>query len=95
MANSPQALSAHGALVAIMALALLQMGAAPKKKKAGLPPKVQETVGDIAFVMSRGEMKVEGVGLVVGLDNSGADPPPTFYRKQLLDEMSKAGRREG
>ena len=48
-----------------------------KKKKAGLPPKVQETVGDLSFVMSRGEMKVEGVGLVVGLDNTGVDPPPS------------------
>ena len=36
-------------------------------------------------------MKVEGVGLVVGLDNTGADPPPSWYRKQLVDEMSKAG----
>ena len=83
---------AHGALVAIAALALLQMGAGPsKKKKEGLPPKVQETVGDLAFVVSRGEMKVEGVGLVVGLDNTGVDPPSTWHRKQLVDEMSKAG----
>ena len=35
--------------------------------------------------------KVEGVGLVVGLDNTGADPPPSWHRKQLVDEMSKAG----
>jgi flagellar basal body P-ring protein FlgI len=83
---------AHGALVAITALALAQMGAGPsKKKKEGLPPKVQETVGDISFVLSRGETKVEGVGLVVGLDNTGVDPPPSWYRKQLVDEMSKAG----
>ena len=40
-------------------------------------------------------MKVEGVGLVVGLDNSGADPPPTFYRKQLLDLVTKAGVEKG
>jgi flagellar basal body P-ring protein FlgI len=83
---------AHRALVAITALALTQIGAGPgKKKKEGLPPKVQETVGDIAFVVSRGETKVEGVGLVVGLDNTGVDPPPSWYRKQLVDEMSKAG----
>ena len=84
---------AHGALVAIAALALMQMGAGPgkKKKKEPPPPKVQETVGDLAFVVSRGEMKVEGVGLVVGLDNTGVDPPPSWYRKQLVDEMSKAG----
>jgi flagellar basal body P-ring protein FlgI len=83
---------AHGAFLGIAALALLQMGAGPsKKKKEGLPPKVQETVGDIAFVVSRSEMKVEGVGLVVGLDNTGVDPPSTWQRKQLVDEMSKAG----
>jgi flagellar basal body P-ring protein FlgI len=85
---------ADRALVAIVALALFQTGAGPtpkKKKKEPPPPKVSETVGDLAFVVSRGESKVEGVGLVVGLDNTGADPPPSWYRKQLVDEMSKAG----
>ena len=83
-----------GALVAIavMALTLTQVGAAPTKKKKKIPPlKVQETVGDIGFVVSTGELRVEGVGLVTGLDNTGGDPPPSFYRKQLVDEMSKAG----
>ncbi len=68
-------------------------GAGPiptKKKKEPPPPKAQETVGDLAFVVSRGEMKVEGVGLVMGLDNTGADPPQSWWRKQLVDEMSKA-----
>ncbi|HKI19815.1 MAG TPA: flagellar basal body P-ring protein FlgI, partial [Isosphaeraceae bacterium] len=84
---------AQPALVAITALALILTGASPgkKKKKEPPPPKVSETVGDLAFVVSRGETKVEGVGLVVGLDNTGADPPPSWYRKQLVDEMSKAG----
>jgi flagellar basal body P-ring protein FlgI len=83
---------AHRAFLAIAALALLQIGAGPsKKKKEGLPPKVQETVGDIAFVVTRSEMRVEGVGLVVGLDNTGVDSPSTWQRKQLVDEMSKAG----
>lgn len=84
---------AHKALVAIAALALLQMGAGPSKKKGKEPPppKVQETVGDLSFVVSRGEMKVEGVGLVVGLDNTGSNPPPSWQRQQLVDEMSKAG----
>jgi flagellar basal body P-ring protein FlgI len=83
---------AHRALVAIAVLALTQTGAGTGKKKGkDTPPKVQETVGDISFVVSRGETKVEGVGLVVGLDNTGADPPPSWYRKQLIDEMTKAG----
>jgi flagellar basal body P-ring protein FlgI len=81
------------AAIAVMALTLTQVGAAPttKKKKKVPPLKVQETVGDIGFVVSSGELKVEGVGLVTGLDNTGGDPPPSFYRKQLVDEMSKAG----
>jgi flagellar basal body P-ring protein FlgI len=84
---------ALGVLVAIAALAIAQLGAGPtkKKKKEGTPPKVQETVGDLSFVVSKGEMKVEGVGLVVGLDNTGVDAPQSWYRKQLVDEMSKAG----
>jgi flagellar basal body P-ring protein FlgI len=83
---------AHGALVAIAVLALTTMGAGPTKKKGkGTPPKVQETVGDLSFVVSRGETKVEGVGLVIGLDNTGVDAPPSWYRKQLVDEMTKAG----
>ena len=83
---------AHRAFLAMAALAVTQTGAGPGKKlKEGPPPKVQETVGDLAFVVSRGEMKVEGVGLVVGLENTGVDPPSTWQRKQLVDEMGKAG----
>ena len=84
---------AHAALVATAILALVQLGAGPGKKKGkeAPPPKVHETVGDLSYVISRGEWKVEGVGLVGGLDNTGADPPPSWYRKQLVDEMTKAG----
>ncbi len=86
---------AHAAVFGIAVLGLLvQLGAGSdkkKKKKDGPPPKVQETVGDLSFVVSRGEWKVEGVGLVECLDNTGADAPPSWERKQLLDEMTKAG----
>jgi flagellar basal body P-ring protein FlgI len=92
----PRRSPAQRAVVAIAVVVLLQMGAAPgKKKKEGALPKVQETVGDLSFVLSRGEQKVEGVGLVVGLDNTGVDPPASWYRKQLVDEMSKAGVEKG
>ena len=68
MANSPQAfLGSRSRGRDCGAGTGCKSGAAPgKKKKEGLPPKVQETVGDLSFVLSRGEMKVEGVGLVVG-----------------------------
>jgi flagellar basal body P-ring protein FlgI len=70
----------------------LALAAAPKKKKSEpLVLKVDETVGDLAFVLHGGEVKVEGVGLVAGLENTGADPPPSWFRTQLVDEMSKAG----
>ena len=84
---------AFRALVSALFLVTIQADAAgPRKKRAEPPPpKVEETVGDLAFVVQGAEIKVEGVGLVTGLDNTGADPPPSWYRSQLVDEMSKAG----
>ncbi len=90
--RQPWAIIGALAAIAVLTLTLTQVGAAPtkKKKKPPILPKVQETVGDISFVVSNGELKVEGVGLVTGLDNTGGEAPPSFYRKQLVDEMSKA-----
>jgi flagellar basal body P-ring protein FlgI len=84
---------AFQALVVVLALAEIRAEAAPlrKKKTEPPPPKVEETVGDLAYVLQGGEIKVEGIGLVTGLENTGADPPPSWYRTQLVDEMSKAG----
>ena len=80
----------------MLALALTQLGAGfSKKKTKSTPPKVSETVGDLSFVVSRGEMKVEGVGLVVGLLNrTGVDTPNSVYRKQLVDgdEQGRRGK---
>ena len=66
---------AHAAVVATAVLALVQIGCRSRQEEGegAAPPKVQETVGDLSFVVSRGEWKVEGVGLVGGLDNTGAD----------------------
>jgi flagellar basal body P-ring protein FlgI len=80
------------AAFAVLILVPLGIAAAPAKKKTKqVPLKIQETVGDLAFVLTNGEQKVEGVGLVVGLENTGVDPPPSPYRQQLVDTMSKAG----
>src|SRR5262245_5224501 len=79
-----------GALVTVvamtaMAAALAQAVAGPMSdKKKSRPPKIQETVGDLSYVVSNGEMTVEGVGLVTGLDNTGRDSPPSHYRKMLV-----------
>ncbi|WP_165243704.1 flagellar basal body P-ring protein FlgI [Paludisphaera soli] len=89
----PRASWALGALVAVAALAGNQVGAGPLKKKAAAEgaPKVDESVGDLAYVFQNGETSVEGVGLVSGLDGTGGDAPPSWHREQLVDEMSKAG----
>lgn len=36
-----------------------------------------------------GLIPVQGVGLIVGLDNTGEDPHPSYYRTRLVDEMRK------
>ncbi|QEH35058.1 flagellar basal body P-ring protein [Aquisphaera giovannonii] len=77
------------ALAILLALAQVQADAASKKKEPP-PPKTDETVGDLAFVPQAGETKVEGVGLVSNLENTGVDPPPSWYRTQLVEEMGKA-----
>ena len=73
------------------ALALVGAGSPQEEAAEPPPPKVEETVGDLAYIVSSGEIKLEGVGLVVGLDNTGVDPPPSWYREKLVDEMRKAG----
>ncbi|WP_406695724.1 flagellar basal body P-ring protein FlgI [Singulisphaera sp. Ch08] len=79
------------ALSAIAAVALVGAGSPFKKQEK--PPKVEETVTNLAsiFTSTHNSMRLEGVGLVVGLDNTGSEPPPSWYRERLVDEMRKAG----
>ncbi len=81
------------ALGAAVALAAAAAGAGPfgKKDADKAAPAIDESVGDLADVFQGGEVAVEGVGLVSNLDGTGGDSPESWYRKQLLDEMSKAG----
>jgi len=68
----------------------LGLGAdSPKKKPAPLP-KVEETLSQLADVVSTGEIPVEGVGLVIGLDGTGANPEASADRKKLVDLMQKS-----
>ena len=55
----PRLPSALSAVVAAAVFAVVLSGAVPgkKKKKEPPPPTVQETVGDLSFVVSRGEME--------------------------------------
>ena len=75
---------------AALAVAIgLGLGADAPKKKAGPPPKVEETLSQLADVVSTGEIPVEGVGLVIGLDGTGANPEASADRKKLVDLMQK------
>ncbi len=80
------------AIAAWAALAALVLaGASPQKKKqSDTPPKVEETVANLAQIMQIRDIDLEGVGLVVGLPNTGVDPPDSPYRRKLIDEMLKA-----
>lgn len=64
-------------------------GKGPLAKKEP-PLKAEETVGDLACVRSQGTIRVEGVGLVVGLEGTGSDPEPGAYRDKLLGQMRAA-----
>lgn len=48
-------------------------------------------ISDAAISYGRDSIRVEGVGLVVGLKGTGSDPIPSPYRAMLIDEMQKRG----
>jgi hypothetical protein len=60
------------------------------KKKKEVPLKQDETVGDLARLVLYNEIRVEGVGLVVGLDGTGAEPQPGVHHQKLLGLMRAA-----
>ncbi len=65
------------------------------KHKDADPDKEFETkvktplIGDYTTVVGLNMVVLEGVGLVVGLDGTGGDPPPTVYREALVNDMRK------
>ena len=88
----PRRIQAIAAIAAIGFLALALSGAdtpSKKKKKPSIPPKTEETVGDLADIFHRSETDLDGVGLVVGLDNTGADPPHRWTADRLIEIMRK------
>ena len=92
--TDPRRVPAVAAVALTSALAVVLAGAGTplsKKKRPAAPPKVEETVGNLADIFHRAEMHLEGVGLVVGLDKAGVDPPPSMYRQRLVEDMRKAG----
>src|SRR5262245_5415723 len=80
-----------GALLAATALVLIGAGASKKKRHEPPPPKADETVADVAYIYLGKETLLEGVGLVVGLDNTGGSPARSYSQQRLVDDMRKAG----
>src|SRR4051794_40015026 len=64
----------------IAAAALIPVGAT--KKKDVPDPKIEETVASVANIIGN-TIKVEGVGLIVGLDDTGSEPSASWYTKKL------------
>ena len=48
-----------------------------------------ELVGDVSAAHAIQPIRVEGVGLVVGLRGTGSDPPPSSLRHELVTEMQR------
>jgi flagellar basal body P-ring protein FlgI len=80
----------RNALAAIAGAALIAGADKPGPKMTSTMPKANDTVGDWAIVIGKQTQKVEGVGLVVGLNGTGSDPEAGVYREELLNQMRKA-----
>jgi hypothetical protein len=50
-----------------------------------------KTVRDVASFANTDPVVVSGVGLAVGLEGTGGDPPPGGYREMLVNELRKRG----
>ncbi|HEV3236841.1 MAG TPA: flagellar basal body P-ring protein FlgI [Gemmataceae bacterium] len=50
-----------------------------------------KTVGDITTFGETDPIQLGGAGLVMGLENTGGDPPPGLYRQMLQDQLMKEG----
>ena len=48
-----------------------------------------QLIGNYATVSGLNMITLEGVGLVVGLNGTGGDPPPSMYRTAMLNELRK------
>lgn len=46
-------------------------------------------IGDVAEPTGGPPVMVEGVGLVIGLQDTGSDPTPSWYRDKLLGELKR------
>lgn len=63
------------------------------KKPTELADQIQgpRLIRDMTRVWGLRPIRVEGVGLVTGLDNTGSDPPASPHRDLLIDDMQRRG----
>lgn len=61
----------------------------PSPEPEPIPESGVTLVEDLARPFGMKLLKVEAVGLVMGLDGTGSDPPPSPQRAMLLDEMKR------
>lgn len=70
----------------------LKDDAKDKEKDKEFETKVETPfVGNYASFAGLNFVVLQGVGLVVGLDGTGGDPPPSVYREALADDMRRRG----
>ena len=48
-------------------------------------------IGQFTQVVGQNPIRLEGAGLVVGLDGTGEDPPPSLVRQMVLEDMKRRG----
>ncbi|TWT29652.1 HEAT repeat domain-containing protein [Blastopirellula retiformator] len=48
---------------------------------------LSRVVGDLTVPVGIGPAKIQGISMVVGLDNTGSDPPPSPLQEALINEM--------
>jgi hypothetical protein len=66
---------------------------APDENEASSKDKTADvkTIRDVASFANTEPIQISGVGLVVGLEGTGGDPPPGGYRDMLVNELRKRG----
>ena len=87
--------------VALMVLCCLTGAGCQKMRLRAQKPDTDEVsevkartlsfIGDQVAVTGLHQIQIESVGLVVNLDGTGGDSPPSLYRRLLIEDMQKRG----
>ncbi len=66
----------------------------PEKKTGYSAPEKPRLVGDIVRPWGLDAVRVEGIAIATGLDDTGSDPPMTKFRQLLYRDLKKRGVQE-